>query len=72
MTKFKIAFTWVYCATNNTSQWVPSSIIKPVVKVVKTLFSQKTCGSVVEVRIKFVNDTLKTQHRKKTCGKCCK
>ena len=47
-------------ATNNTTQWVPSSVIKPVVKVVETLLCQVFSCAVVEVGIKLVNDRFKS------------
>lgn len=46
--------------TNDTSQWVPCSIIKPVMKIVKAFLCQVPCGSIVEVWIKFVNYALET------------
>jgi len=30
--------TWINCSANNTTKWIPSSVIKPVVKVVKSFF----------------------------------
>jgi exopolysaccharide biosynthesis protein len=41
------------------------------VEVVESFFAQKASGSVVEVRIKLVNNTLKTQDREETSRECC-
>ena len=55
-------------ATNDTSKRVPRAIVKPVVEVVEALFSQEPSRAVVEVRIKFVDDALKTQDREEASG----
>ena len=39
-------------------------------KVVESFFCQKPCSSIVEVWIKFVNNTLKSQYRKQPSWKC--
>ena len=62
--------TRVNSSTNDTTQRVPCSIIKPVVEAVESLLCQVARGSVVEVGIELVNNTLKSQHREQTCGKC--
>ena len=54
--------TWIDGTTNNPTEWIPCSVIKPVVEVVKSFFSEKLGGSVVEVGIKLMNDALKSQH----------
>ena len=51
--------TRVDCSSNNTTKRIPCSIIKPVVEAIKSFFSQVSCGSVVKVRIKLVDNTLK-------------
>ena len=40
---------------NNTAQGVPCSVVKPIVKFVKSFFRQEFCSSVVEVRIEFMD-----------------
>lgn len=55
--------------TNDSPQWVPCSFIKPIVELIKSLFSQIFCCSIIEIRIKFMDDTFKSQHRKQSCRK---
>ena len=100
---------WVDGASDDTTEGIPSPVIKPVVELVKALFCKESRvkklfnvvsgrkkllsvvsggkkllsvvsggwkgnnslgGSVVEVGIKLVNDTLVTQHREQSHAKC--
>lgn len=60
--------TWVNGSSNDTAKWIPGPIIKPIVEAVESFFSKILSGSKVEIRIKLVNHTLKSQHREETCG----
>lgn len=53
-------FLSIIHTTNNTSQRIPCSIVKPIVEVVKAFFSQISGGPVVEVRVELVDDALET------------
>jgi len=55
-------YTWVNGATNNTTKWIPCSVIEPIMEIVETLFSQESCCTIVEVRIKFMDNTLEPQN----------
>jgi hypothetical protein len=44
-----VELTRIDCATYNPAQWVPCSVIKPVVETVKSFCSQKFCGPEIEV-----------------------
>ena len=57
-------------ATNDPSQRIPSSVVEPIVKLVKSFISQKFGCAVVEVGIKLVNHHLIPEHREKPYGKC--
>ena len=59
-------------ATNDTAQRVPGTVIKPVVKLIEPFLRKEPGGSIVEVGIELVNNTLKSQHREETAGKCWK
>lgn len=41
--------TWINGATNNSPQRIPSPVIKPVMKLVKSFFCQETSCTVVEI-----------------------
>lgn len=41
--------TWINGATNNSPERIPCSIIKPVVKLIKSFFCKEAGGTVVEV-----------------------
>ena len=59
--------TWINGPSDDTAQWVPGTVVKPVVEVVETLLCQETGGAVVEVGIELVDHTLEAQHREQTC-----
>ena len=40
--------TRVHCATNNSAQWVPGSLVKPIEEIIETMFDHIGCRSVVE------------------------
>ena len=67
-----VVSTRVYCPSNDPPERVPCSVVKPVVKAVETFLSQELGRSVVEVRIKLVNDALETQHSKQSGGERCR
>ena len=56
--------TWIDSSTNDSAQGVPCSVIKPVMEAVESLLGEKLGGTIVEVWIELVNDTLKSQHCK--------
>ncbi len=58
--------TGVDGSTNDPTKRVPRSIVKPVVKLIETLLRQKASCTVIEVRIKLVNNRLESQHREET------
>jgi len=58
--------------SNNSPKRIPRSIIKPIVEIVKPFFCQKLGCAIVEVWIKFMNNTLKSQNREQTSCKGCK
>ena len=51
--------TWIDGSPDDTSQWVPGPVIKPVVEAVEALLCEKPRCPVVEVGVKLVNHTLK-------------
>ncbi len=53
--------------TNDSAKWIPCSFIKPIVEFVESFFSQIFCCPVIEIRIKFMDDTFKPQYRKQSC-----
>lgn len=63
--------TRINCPPDDSSQRIPRSIVKPIVKVVEPFVGQKLCRPIVEVRIKLVDHALIAQHRKQTDGKRC-
>ena len=50
-------------ATNDPSQRIPSSVVEPIVKLVKSFVGQKFGCTVIEVRIELVNHHLIPEHR---------
>ena len=58
--------------SNNSPKRIPCSVIKPIVEIVKPFFCQKFGCAIVEVWIKFMNNTLKSQNREQTSCKGCK
>jgi hypothetical protein len=56
----------------NSPKRIPCSVIKPVVEIIKPFFCQELRCTIVEVGIKFMNHTLKSQNREQTCCKCWK
>jgi hypothetical protein len=58
--------------SNNSPKRIPCSVIKPIVKIVKSFFCQKLGCAIVEVWIKFMNNALKSQNREQTSCKGCK
>ena len=60
-------------STNNSAKWIPCSVIKPVVEIVEALFCQVLGCTIVEVRIKLMDDRFKPENRKKPGreGKYC-
>lgn len=58
--------TRIDSAPNDPAQWVPCSVIKPVVEAVETFLSQVFGGPEIKVRIKLVNDALEPQHGKQS------
>ena len=58
--------TWVNGTTNDSAEWIPGHIIKPVVKCIESFLNQIFGCSVVEVGIKLVDNTLISQHGKET------
>ncbi len=45
--------TRVQCATCDSSQWMPCSIIKPIPKRVEAIVDQVFCGSKIKPRINY-------------------
>lgn len=41
--------TWVYCSSNDSSQRVPGPVIKPVMKFIKSLLSQKPGSPIIKI-----------------------
>ena len=54
--------------TDDSSQWIPSSIVEPIVKAVEAFFGQIFCGSIVKIRIEFVNHGLVSQNGEQSRG----
>ncbi len=46
---------WVDCTPDNAAQRVPSSVIEPIMKLVKAFFCQEFRCAVVEVGIKLMD-----------------
>lgn len=46
---FSQAPTWINGATNDSPKWIPCSVIKPVVELIKTFFCQEAGCAVVKV-----------------------
>ena len=44
--------TWINCATNNTAQRVPCSVIEPIVELIKPFLSKKSCCPIVKISAK--------------------
>ena len=42
--------------TNDSSKRVPGSVIKPIVEIVKAFVCEVLSCTIIEIRIKFVND----------------
>lgn len=41
--------TWVNGTSDDSAQWIPSPVIKPVVELVESFLCEETGGAVVEV-----------------------
>ena len=59
----------VNCAADDASERIPDTIVEPVVERVEAFVGQKLGRSIVEVRVKFVDDRLVAEHREQACGK---
>ena len=64
--------TGVYGSSDDPSQGVPCSIVKPVMEAIETLRCQVLGGPEVEVRIELVNDALESQDGKQPRGEGCR
>ena len=53
-------------AADDTAQRVPCPVVKPVVERVEPLVRQELGSPVIEVRVKFVDHRLISQHRKQS------
>lgn len=47
-----LLLTWINGASNNSAQWIPSSVIEPVMKLIEPFFCQETGSAVVEVSVR--------------------
>ncbi len=56
--------TRVNGATDDSTQWIPGSVVKPVVEGVKTMVGQEFGGAVVEIGVEFVDHGLETEDGK--------
>jgi len=57
---------WVDGATNNSTQRIPCSIVKPIPKVIEALLGQELRDAVVEVWIKLVYHAFVLDDREET------
>lgn len=57
---------WVDGATNNSTQRIPCSIVKPIPKVIEALLGQELRDAVVEVWIKLVYHAFVLYDREET------
>ena len=60
----RLRLAWVNGPPNDPAQGVPCPVIEPVVEAVETFLCKVLGRPEVEVWIKFMNYTLKTQHSK--------
>ncbi len=57
---------WVDGATNNSTQRIPRSVVKPIPKVIEALLGQELRDAVVEVWIKLVYHAFVLYDREET------
>ena len=50
------------CASDNSAQWIPGAIIKPVPHVIESILCEELSDSVIEVGIELMDDTLVLDH----------
>ena len=59
----RIYFSYrVHGAAHHTAQWVPCERIKEIPCIIEPFLCEELCHTVVEVRIKLMNDTLIFDH----------
>ena len=58
-------------AAHNTAQRVPGTFVEPVEEVVVAVGDHVMGGTVVEPRVKLVDDALVADHREKTRHEAC-
>lgn len=70
MTKI-IRHTRVNGSSDDPAKWIPCSVIKPIMKGIKSFFGQESRRPVVKVGIKFVDDALEAEDGEQTHGESC-
>ena len=61
--------TGINRAANDPSKRIPCPIIEPIMKLVKSFFSQKLGGAIIEIGIELMDHYFITQNRKEAYGK---
>lgn len=59
----EVSVYWKHGSANDSTEWVPCSVIKPIPEVVESFLGEKLSDAVVEVGIEFVNDAFVFDNR---------
>ncbi len=57
-------------ASDNSAQWIPSTVVEPIMERVEALVREELSRPVVEVRIEFVDHDLVPEDGEEPHGKC--
>lgn len=60
--------SWIDRTTDNSAKWIPCSFVKPVQKIIKTMFDHICCCTVIEPWVEFVDDAFESYNGKQPSG----